>query len=99
MRGNSKPSDLKELGKRLRKARGEPESPEASPQYPRAMGLAFRLATEMGAALFVGGVLGWGIDSWLGTRPWGLIGLLVLGAIAGTVAAFREAKRLSAPGE
>ena len=97
VRDRSTPPDLKDFGARLRKARSEEESSEAVPRQPGAMGLAFRLATEMAAALFVGGVLGWVVDSRFGTRPWGLLALLALGAVAGTVAAFREARRLSPP--
>ena len=63
------------------------------------MGVAFRLATEMAAALVVGGLIGWFIDRQFGTEPWALLVLLVLGAAAGILGAFREAKRLSnAPG-
>lgn len=90
------PPDLKGLNDRLRKARGpEGDSPDEPETGPNQMRLAFRMATEMAAALFVGGLLGWVIDSQFGTRPWGLLILLVLGAAAGMRGAFREAKRLS----
>jgi F0F1-type ATP synthase assembly protein I len=38
--------------------------------------------TLIGAILFLGG-LGYGLDSWLGIRPWGVIGGLALGLIVG----------------
>ena len=59
------------------------------------IGLALRIATEMAAALFVGGILGWAIDNQFETKPWGLSILLVLGAAAGMRGAFREASRLN----
>ena len=62
---------------------------------PSAWGLAWamRLTTEMLAAMLVGGVLGWLIDGWLGTRPWLLIVFLLIGIIAGTLNAYRAARR------
>ena len=58
-----------------------------------------RLATEMAAALAVGAVIGWFLDSWLGTRPWLLLLFLVLGMAAGTMNAYRTATRLSQAAE
>ena len=91
------PPDLKDISDRLHNARGKEETsgPGAA---PAGMGAAFRMATEMVAALVVGGLLGWFIDGWLGTQPWGLVVMLALGAAAGTLAAFREAQRLSGGG-
>lgn len=42
-----------------------------------------RLSTEFVAGVLAGGLLGWGCDRLLGTKPWGLIVLLVLGFGAG----------------
>jgi F0F1-type ATP synthase assembly protein I len=38
--------------------------------------------TLIGAILGLGAV-GYGLDAWLGTRPWGLIGGLALGIVVG----------------
>ncbi len=46
-------------------------------------GIAMRLSTEFVAGVLAGGLLGWGCDRLLGTKPWGLIVLLVLGFGAG----------------
>ena len=56
--------------------------------------MAFRMATELVAALLVGGGIGWFLDRWLDTRPWLLLVFLTLGMAAGTLNAFREAKRM-----
>ena len=47
----------------------------------------------------IGGTLlgllaGWGLDRWLGTRPWLMISLLLLGMIAGFVGFFRSVSRV-----
>jgi ATP synthase protein I len=90
------PRDLGDFGQRLRRAQGESEKAQgpASGVNSRGMGLAFRMATELVAALLVGGGIGWFLDRWLDTRPWLLLVFLALGMAAGTLNSFREAKRL-----
>ena len=41
------------------------------------------ISTEFVAGVIAGGVLGWIFDRMLGTKPWGLIVLLMLGFVAG----------------
>ncbi len=50
---------------------------------PSALGRAFRMSTEFVAGVIAGGGLGWLLDRWLGTSPWGLIVFLMLGFVAG----------------
>lgn len=49
----------------------------------KAMGTGFRVASELAAAIMVGGFMGYMLDKWLGTSPWFLLVFLVLGIIAG----------------
>jgi ATP synthase protein I len=44
---------------------------------------AIRLSTEFVVAILVGVGIGWAIDYFLGTAPWGMIIMLPLGFIAG----------------
>ncbi len=65
------------------------------------MGIASRFATELVAALLVGGALGWGIDWLFGhfgvhTKPVFLIVLFVLGAAAGIRNVMRAAGEINA---
>jgi ATP synthase protein I len=64
---------------------------ERSPSGPSALGRAFRLSTEFVAGIIAGGGLGWLLDRWLGTSPWGLIVFLMLGFAAGTFNVVRAA--------
>ena len=41
------------------------------------------LSTEFIAGVVAGGVLGWIVDHSFGTKPWGLIVLLMLGFVTG----------------
>jgi ATP synthase protein I len=78
---------LQRLEKRLDKARDtRPRRADAggsSSSQRSAMGKAFRLSTEFMAGIIAGAGLGWAIDSFAGTRPWGLIVLTMLGFGAG----------------
>jgi ATP synthase protein I len=59
----------------------------------RAMGLGFRVASELVAGVIVGGGIGWAIDRWLGTSPFGLIVMLIIGMVAGFWSVYRLAAR------
>jgi ATP synthase protein I len=41
--------------------------------------------------------LGWALDHWLGTRPWGMIVLFFLGVAAGMLNVYRAVTGISAP--
>jgi len=58
------------------------------------MGLGFRIGLELVVAVFVGVAIGWAIDRWLGTRPWGLLVFLFLGVGAGMTNVYRVVKGL-----
>jgi len=87
---------LQRLGEGLGQARGRAASPSDGPGADRATtasGYArgFRLSSELVAGVLVGAGLGWLIDRLLGTSPWGLIVLLLLGFAAGVLSVMRSA--------
>lgn len=69
-------------------------SDEENAARGKAMGIAFRIATDMIAGVAVGGFLGWLLDSWLGTAPILLIVFLLLGIAAGLRNSLRAARQL-----
>lgn len=92
----SKRTDFAERLQALRNAvrRDDAESGGSGP--PRtAAGWVFRLSVELAAGLLVGGAIGWGLDSWLGTSPAMLIAFFLLGAAAGMYNVIRAANRLN----
>ncbi len=96
----SDPRKLRELGERLDEAQGR-LAPRPKRRVPTQMGIATRFATELVAALLVGGGLGWGIDRLFGhfgvhTKPVFLIALFVLGAAAGIRNVMRAANEINA---
>jgi ATP synthase protein I len=54
-------------------------------------GTALKLSSEFIAGILVGVGIGWVIDRWAGTSPWGLIVFLLLGFVAGVLNVLRSA--------
>ncbi len=57
--------------------------------------LALRYGAEFGASVFVGIMLGLGIDHVFGTRPWGLLIMMCFGLAAGILGVIRAYKELT----
>ena len=58
------------------------------------MGNAFKLGTELVAAVGVGTIIGFILDSWFDTKPWLIIFFFFLGAAAGMLNVIRTANRM-----
>tara|TARA_B100000575_G_scaffold195033_1_gene157635 strand:- start:2030 stop:2314 length:285 start_codon:yes stop_codon:yes gene_type:complete len=58
------------------------------------MGSAFKLGTELVAAVGVGTIIGFILDSWFGTKPWLIIIFFFLGAAAGMLNVIRVANKM-----
>ena len=58
------------------------------------MGSAFKLGTELVAAVVVGTIIGFILDTWFGTKPWLIIIFFFLGAAAGLLNVIRTANRM-----
>jgi ATP synthase protein I len=90
---------LKSLGQRLDQAGPRHASETGSASRPAtdhsALARGFRLSSELVAGVLVGAGLGWLIDRWLGTSPFGLLGLLLLGFAAGVLNVMRSAGVMS----
>lgn len=97
-RDPAEPGTLKSLGERLKKARAEheePTGPETGGQAGQMMSAAWRMTIELVVAPAACGAFGWWLDEKLGTRPWIMFVLLLLGFIAGGVNAYRAAQRIA----
>ena len=58
------------------------------------MGSAFKLGTELVAAVAVGTIIGFLLDSWFDTKPWLMIIFFFLGAAAGMLNVIKTANRM-----
>jgi ATP synthase protein I len=70
---------------------GRREDQEAN----RKTGIAYAAALNLFASVIALGGVGWGLDKWLGTSPWLLVGGLVLGAIVGFYQFIRLTSKLN----
>jgi ATP synthase protein I len=95
------PDRLKRLGEQIDRARAE-RMPRQTPAGDRSalqqgMGFGFRIGVELVVAIGAAIALGWAIDRWLGTRPWGMVVLFFLGVAAGMLNVYRAVAGISAP--
>ena len=58
------------------------------------MGSAFKLGTELVAAVAVGTIIGFILDTWFDTKPWLIIIFFFLGAAAGMLNVIRTANQM-----
>ena len=94
MSDSDKPDPLARLGQELDRAQAAHAPRPAAERggagnLQQGMGLGFRIGIEFVVAIVVATGLGWAIDQWFGTRPWGTIVLFFLGVGAGMVNVYR----------
>jgi ATP synthase protein I len=86
---------LRLLGERLGQHHSDRPSENGQGRGARADSTAIarglRLSAEFVAGILVGAALGWLLDRWLGTSPWGMFVLLMLGFAAGVLNMMRSA--------
>ncbi len=91
---------LRQLDARLGQKRSERQAAERGRSATggmQGMGLAVRVSSEFAAGVLVGAALGWVVDYWAGTTPWGLIILLLLGFAAGVLNVLRALGKVAGP--
>ena len=94
--GDSFDRRLRDLDKRLdAKAARAGTARQADAADRSGWATALKLSTEFVSAVLVGAALGFGLDWLLGTRPWGMIVLLLLGFAAGVVNVMRASGRMA----
>ena len=58
------------------------------------LGIAYKMSTELVAAVLVGSIIGFIFDSWFGTKPWLIITFFFVGVVAGVLNVVRSAKNM-----
>ena len=90
-----------DLAARIARAKSAQEDAEKkSRQHESAAGvsagaLALRYGAEFGASVFVGIIMGLGIDHVFGSEPWGLLIMMTFGLAAGVLGVIRAYKQLT----
>jgi len=95
------PDPLARLGDRIDKARAERVQRQPTAISPsttqHGLGLGLRIGIELVVAIGVATGLGWAIDRWFGTRPWGIVVLFFFGVAAGMLNVYRAVTGITAP--
>lgn len=91
---------VSELNQKLGKVRAGREAgakaDSDAAESGRSMGQGFRMATELVAAVLVGGLIGFGLDRLFGTTPWLFLLFFLLGFAAGVLNVIRASNRMQA---
>jgi ATP synthase protein I len=94
MNEREKNDPLREFGERLDKARAASKgpvgrAPDSAAGTSNALAFGWRVGIELLGAIIVAVFIGWAIDQWLGTRPWGMVVMFFLGIAAGMLNVYR----------
>ncbi len=89
------PEKLRALGQKLDEVNKQRRARDVGPP-PTQAGIAFRFTTEMVLATAMGAAIGWCIDWAFHTRPFGIVIMSLLGAVAGIRAVIKAAEEINA---
>ena len=59
-----------------------------------SMGTAFKMSTELVAAVVVGTIIGYILDNWFGTKPWLILIFFFIGVITGIMNVIKSARKM-----
>ena len=88
--------DFKEISTRLKIAKKNIEKLKDKKRCSNvtSIGKAFKISTELVAAVVVGSTMGFILDNWFDTKPLLTICFFILGVAAGILSVFRSAKKM-----
>ena len=89
-------SDLEDLKTRLKiaKSRLQKDKTQNADKKSVFLGNAFKLGTELVAAVIVGTIIGFILDNWFGTKPLLIILFFLFGSAAGIYNVIKTAKKM-----
>ena len=89
-------SDLEDFKTRLKIAKSKLQKDKTQNADKKGifLGNAFKLGTELVAAVIVGTIIGFILDNWFGTKPILIIVFFLLGAAAGITNVIKAARKM-----
>ena len=89
-------SELEDLKTRLKIAKSKLQKDKTQNADKKGifLGNAFKLGTELFAAVIVGTIIGFILDNWFGTKPILIIIFFFFGAAAGIINVIKTAKKM-----
>ena len=79
---------------KIAKSKLKSSSSSSSRETGSLMGSAFKIGTELVAAVAVGTIIGFILDTWFDTKPWLIILFFFLGSAAGILNVIKVAKKM-----
>ena len=81
---------------RLKIAKNKAKSKYSEQKEPSnsGMGQAFKMSTELVAAVAVGTIIGFILDNWFGTKPWLILIFFFVGVATGIINVVKSAKKM-----
>jgi len=89
--------ELKDISTRLKSAKkkfSKVYNNKPEPSGSSLLGVAFKMSTELVAAVLIGTFIGFILDSWFDTKPILIIIFFLMGVVAGITNVFRSAKNM-----
>ena len=86
-----------ELAVRDGKVRDEERADINADETRKGYGMAMKISSEFISAVIVGAILGYLFDHFVGTSPWGMIVMLLLGFCAGVLNVMRVVGIVASP--
>ena len=90
MANNKFKTRLEIAKKRINKNRNSQKNEKTT-----SFGEAFKMSTELVAAVLVGTIIGFIFDNWFGTKPWLILLFFFIGVITGILNVIRSAKKMN----
>ena len=90
---NSEKNNISDLKEKIEKIENK-QFTESKQKKESGAGFAFKISTELIAALVVGVGIGLIVDNYLATKPFGLILFFILGSFAGFLNIYRVMRRI-----
>ena len=88
------PKDQFKTRLEIAKKRISEKNQDKKNENPSSIGTAFKLSTELVAAVAVGAIIGFIFDKTFGTTPWFILIFFFVGVFAGITNVIRSAKKM-----
>ena len=88
------PKDLFKNRLEIAKNKAYKENSKENGKHASNLGKAFKLSTELVAAVVVGTIIGFILDGWFGTKPWLILIFFFVGMITGIMNVIKSAKNM-----
>ena len=88
------PKDQFKTRLEIAKKRISEKNQDKKNENPSSIGTAFKLSTELVAAVAVGAIIGFIFDKTFGTTPWFILIFFFVGVVAGITNVIRSAKNM-----